>query len=281
MVDMAPEHLTVETFSAQLRTQRLGRAPGISNEVWNAIDSTNNRALELARGGAPEGVVVAARSQTAGKGRAGRSWVSPIDAGLYMSVLLRPRMPATTQPLLSFAAGVAVVNAIADCHGVRPGLKWVNDIVYGGRKLGGILAEAATTVGGVAAVVVGIGINLRAPGQSDASVPAELRQTAVWLDQIIERAADANALAATIINRFEQQYFRLERADVAGVINAWRADSITLGREVRAVGSDIDCTGIASDVAEDGALIVLTPAGKQVRLHSGDVSIRNPDGSYC
>jgi BirA family biotin operon repressor/biotin-[acetyl-CoA-carboxylase] ligase len=176
---------------------------------------------------------------------------------------------------------VAVVNAIADCHGVRPGLKWVNDIVYGGRKLGGILAEAATTVGGVAAVVVGIGINLRAPGQSDASVPAELRQTAVWLDQIIERAADANALAATIINRFEQQYFRLERADVAGVINAWRADSITLGREVRAVGGDIDCTGIASDVAEDGALIVLTPAGKQVRLHSGDVSIRNPDGSYC
>src|SRR5215470_16608177 len=126
--DYAPV-VTLDRLESQLATGRFGRAAGWANELWDSIDSTNNRAAELAGSGAPEGVLVIARQQTAGRGRQGRTWISPPDSGVYVSLLLRPRLPSTQMPMHTIACGVAAARAIESCAGVRIGLKWVNDLV--------------------------------------------------------------------------------------------------------------------------------------------------------
>ena len=177
------ERLSLETIERLLSTRRLGRAAGRANELWEEIESTNDRAAALAAEGAPEGVLVVARQQTAGRGRLGRTWVSPPDAGVYVSVLLRPDASGTNLPLHTIACGVACVKAIWECAGLQIGLKWVNDLVANGKKLGGILAEIPSSPAGYRsaatgqqrqsiALVLGAGINLRLdPG----TLPEELR----------------------------------------------------------------------------------------------------------
>src|SRR5688572_30152132 len=137
---MYSEHLNLTTLNALLQTTQMGKS-SVPNEVWDEIDSTNTRATQLAAEGAPHGVIVAARQQNAGRGRQGRVWVSPPDAGLYISFLLRPKIALQQLPLISLGVGVAVARAVHNTCGIEVGLKWVNDVVYAHRKLGGILAE--------------------------------------------------------------------------------------------------------------------------------------------
>ncbi|HEY9720025.1 MAG TPA: biotin--[acetyl-CoA-carboxylase] ligase, partial [Trichormus sp.] len=126
----ASETLVLEKIEKRLTSGVIGRSSW-NNELWQTIDSTNSRAAQLAAEGAPEGVIVLARQQTAGRGRLGRVWVSPPDAGIYLSVILRPAelLPAELA-LITLAVGVAVSSAIERCAGVKVGLKWVNDLVF-------------------------------------------------------------------------------------------------------------------------------------------------------
>lgn len=277
---MFSEHLDLGTLNSLFKTTRLGKAPGWSNEVWQSIESTNTRALELARQGAPEGVVVAARLQTAGRGRLGRTWISPEDCGLYFSIVLRPELGTSSLPLLSFAAGVAAVEGIARNCGMAVQLKWVNDIVFGGKKIGGILAETTSTAADnkqALAAVIGIGLNLKRPQ----ALPEDLAVSASWLEDIVNQPIDANQLAAAIIERLESSYSLLLQGNKQELLSLWKHHAVTLGKQIKVVRGAEEFEGMARDIANDGALQVVLPSGETVVVHAADVSIRNADGSYA
>lgn len=247
--------------------------------------STNADALELARQGAPEGVVLVADHQSAGRGRAGRTWSAPPSASLLVSVLLRP--PAGVMAACTMAMAVAAAEAVEGVAGFAPRLKWPNDLVWPGdgsapdRKLAGILAEADWPAGSTpdsghrepppdqrGVVVVGIGINVRWPDD----LPDDLAEIAVACNHISAAAVDREDLLIALLERLGGHYAALLAGDRASLLAAWRARSATLGRRVRIdLGSD-DVEGIAVEVTDDGRLVVDTVAGERRTFAVGDVT---------
>jgi BirA family biotin operon repressor/biotin-[acetyl-CoA-carboxylase] ligase len=281
--------LCLEHFDSFLRTQVIGHAHGRANEVWDTLPSTNDRAVELASDGEPEGIVVIARQQTAGRGRHGRSWVSPPDSGIYLSLLLEPQLEPSKVTLITLAAGAAAAEAIEQCAGIKVGLKWVNDLVLDGRKLGGILAEAPGGRPGDAAsanrdagsrapyVVLGIGLNVRRQGE----VPEEIAGKACWLEDATRTSVDDNLLAASLVNCFEPFYLALKNGKQDAILSAWRRHSITLGKQIHATSGNTTVEGEALDIDGSGALIVRLSNGNTTSLHAGEITIRNADGTYA
>ncbi|MEY2452960.1 MAG: BirA family transcriptional regulator [Acidimicrobiaceae bacterium] len=215
--------------------------------------STNADLLALARHGAPEGVVLVADHQTAGRGRAGRSFVAPPAASLLVSVLLRP--PASVAGLSSMAIALAAADAVHGLAGFRPRLKWPNDLVWPGdgsavdRKLAGILAEAHWPSEREVAVVLGIGINVNWPVE----LPDELRDIATSINHIAGHEVDREQLLVRLLQRLDAHYDDLRDGTI---VAAWRDASATLGRRVRVDLGSETIEGIASDVTSEGHLIV-------------------------
>lgn len=231
--------------------------------------STNADLLDEARRGAPEGVVLVADRQTAGRGRAGRSWTTPPGAALLCSILVRP--PEAVGPLVTFALAVAAAEAVEETSGVQAGLKWPNDLVVESdgrtRKLAGILAEAEWPVAHEpATIVIGIGLNIA----WGTDVPEDLADIAVALDHLVDEPPDRDTVLATILTRFEVHYARLLAGDVDGVLADWRSRSATLHREVRVDLGSEQVTGTAVDVDDDGHLILETGSGRRT-IAVGDV----------
>ncbi len=277
---MSPAHLQLQAFESYLKTRIIGRAAGYANEVWDTIGSTNDRAAELALAGAPEGVVVAARKQTAGRGRHGRTWESPLDSGLYISFLLRPALPPAQLPVICLATGVAAARAVEHVSGIRIGLKWVNDLTYGGKKLGGILAEMPTGASAElpAPLIIGIGINVRSYLME---VPPELANIVVHLDTASGHDVDTNLLAATLALELERVYTLLLSNEQSTVLKEWKQRAVTIGRSVRVTGGDSLLEGTATDILDNGALVVIDEHDKEHVVYSGIVSVRSSDGSYA
>lgn len=219
--------------------------------------STNDDAARLAREGASEGTVVAADLQHAGRGRLGRRWVAEAGTSIHASWVVRPSMPMEVWPLLTFVTAVAAAEAIADRCGVRVRLKWPNDLMAGGRKLGGILAEVIPPD----ALVIGLGVNVSQP-----SFGGELASTATSLRLEGSREVRRAELLAGILARFGPA-----AADPAASLSAYRALCDTLGRSVRIerTGGE-DVLGLAEDLGLRGELVVATPAGR-VAVAAGDV----------
>ncbi len=274
-------------IQAQLSTKRLGKVSGWDNELWDCLDSTNNRALELAAQGAPEGVIVMARQQTAGRGRLGRAWVSPADSGIYASFLLRPHCSPKELPLHTLACGVAAAQAIWDCVGIKIGLKWVNDLVFNGKKLGGILAEmpsyathktAETKQSQLPALIAGFGINIRFT-QTD--IPEELQHKIAWLEQIAGQPINPNLVLTSLATNLEKVYDDLNDGHTNKILELWKDYSVTLGRPIRAVSGNTTIEGLAVDVSDTGGLIVETKDRTQVVLHAGEITIRGANGTYA
>jgi BirA family biotin operon repressor/biotin-[acetyl-CoA-carboxylase] ligase len=215
--------------------------------------STNADLLALAREGAPEGIVLVADHQTAGRGRNGRSWVAPPGASLLLSVLVRP--PSRVAGLSSMAMALAASDAVGDVAGRHPRLKWPNDLVWPGdgsavdRKLAGILAEAHWPSEHEVAVVIGIGLNVNWPED----LPDELRDIATAVNHIAGRDVDRDDLLAKLLRQFDQRYDEL----LAGtIVDAWRTRSATLGRRVKVDLGAETIEGMAHDVTDDGHLVV-------------------------
>ncbi len=257
-----------------LTTELIGR--GVC-ELHDTIDSTNSRAAVLAREGAPAGSLIVARQQTAGRGRQGRTWISPPDAGIAMSILLRPEIPLTRLPLITLATGVAVAQAVEALCGIQLGLKWVNDLTAGGKKVGGILAEMPGQ-----ALVIGIGINLRL---DEGNIPDDLKNRIDWLENLAGRPLEPSLLVAEICRFLERQYFSLMEGKSQAIIDSWKHYSVTLGKEVMVVSPTGDSarniSGRAVDIAESGALLIEKTDGTRVELSAGEISLRSLDGSYC
>ena len=215
--------------------------------------STNADLLALAREGGSEGIVLIADHQTAGRGRAGRSWVAPAGASLLVSVLVRP--PASVAGLSSMAMALAASDAVDDTASFRPRLKWPNDLVWPGdgsavdRKLAGILAEAHWPSEEEVAVVIGIGLNVNWP----AALPEELRDIATAINRVAGRDVDREDVLVHLLQRLDQRYDQLLNG---GILDAWRANSATLGRRVRVDLGAETIEGIAHDITAEGHLIV-------------------------
>jgi BirA family biotin operon repressor/biotin-[acetyl-CoA-carboxylase] ligase len=237
---------------------RLG-AIGQSVLWYPDVASTNDVAASLADAGSPEGTLVLADMQTAGRGRQGRAWASPPGAGIYASIVFRPRLHVAR--LLTIAAGVAVAEGIAAASGLETELKWPNDVHCQGRKLAGILAER-----GGHHVVLGIGINVL-----HAVLPPEVRVRATSLELELGRTVDRSLVLAECLAALASRYRDLDEGRGPEVVSAWRRRGASmLGRRVEWDAGDGIRQGMAERVDDDGALRVRTDEGP-VRVISGEV----------
>ena len=240
---------------------------------YDTIASTNAEAKSMAAAGAPHGTVLLADSQSAGRGRLGRSFHSPAGSGLYLSVILRPNCPPAELMHLTCAVGVSVCDAIQETTGIRPGIKWINDLILEGKKLGGILTELAMDGSNVGYAVVGIGINCN---QQIRDFPPELQSIACSLSSVTGSSVDRAKLAAALICHLERMSRQLLQRDA--IMERYRQDCVTIGKEVVMMGSANFSTGEALNVENDGSLLVRFADGTIHRVNSGEVSVRGISG---
>jgi BirA family biotin operon repressor/biotin-[acetyl-CoA-carboxylase] ligase len=243
---------------------------------FDSLPSTNIEAATRAIDGALEGLCIVAREQTAGRGRLDRHWVSPKDAGLYCSILLRPQVDHGVWPLLTLMAGVAVHHALLDSCGLVTDIKWPNDILANGRKLCGILAESVETPMG-RAVVVGIGINF-----TERSFPSELDQVATSIESATGEPPNMESVLDALIRAFTSQYEVLRHpAGPEKIIAEWSANSsFGKGKQIQVVDSNETFAGTTRGLERDGALRVETDAGEIRIVRAGDVSSVRASGAY-
>lgn len=238
---------------------------------FDELASTNTEAANQAKRGAGEGLCVVARRQTGGRGRRGRVWISEADAGLYASVVLRPKIEIKFLPLVTFAGAVAVYETLRK-FGSTPDIKWANDVLAGDKKISGILAETVETNSGLA-IVLGIGINLKS-----SNLPAELRETATSIEVETGGAPDADDLLETL-TAYLSFYFELFYGeDGARRIRAeWtRRSSYASGKPVRALLGNETVCGTTRGIEEDGALRIEIDGGEMKIVRAGDVErLRN------
>ncbi|MBQ6431455.1 MAG: biotin--[Oscillospiraceae bacterium] len=239
-------------------------------QVLCETDSTND-ALKRMRA-APHGTVLVTGRQTKGRGRLGRSFSSP-EGGVYLSVLLRPNAPADKLLHLTAMAAVAVRRAINDCCGVAPEVKWTNDLVYGGRKLCGILTELVQTDGGLCAIV-GIGVNCNT---EPAQFPPEVRDIAISLREITGQVVDPNDLARCMVRRL----FEMDAAlltEKKAWLTEYAAACVTVGKRVQVISGAERRPAFAEGIDENGALLVRWENGEIAAVSTGEVSVRGMYG---
>ncbi len=257
-------------------TSRLPEAFPWANTIYcyPSIPSTNTLLKEMAAAGAPAGTVVMAGHQSAGRGRMGRSFSSPEGLGLYLSVLLRPGCKPGQLMHLTCAAGVAACDAVEATTGLRPGIKWANDLVYREHKLGGILTEMGfDPQGNVSWAVVGIGINCR---HRATDFPEELRSMAASLAMVTEKDVPPMDLAAALLVSLEEMNRSLLLP--GPTMARYRQDCVTLGQAVSVHRFDSVRHAIARAVEDDGALTVAFSDGTLETVATGEVSIRGMYG---
>jgi BirA family biotin operon repressor/biotin-[acetyl-CoA-carboxylase] ligase len=226
---------------------------------YESLPSTNTELARMASEGAAEGVAVLADEQTAGRGRLQRAWSSPKGAGLYFSILLRPRIPVDRWPLITFMAALAVGDALQEATGLRTDIKWPNDLLSGERKICGILSEAIETPAG-RAVIVGIGINLTPSAFPEATSVAEA--TGV--------KPDREAILAALLSALTRWYSLLNEREK--IVAAWSSrSSYATGRLVQVNNGDELWRGTTCGVEPDGALRLRTVSGEIKVLRAGDV----------
>jgi len=236
------------------------------------IESTNIEAKSIADAGAPEGTVVIAECQTAGRGRLGRRWVSPAGKGLLFSVLLRPSLPMGEAHLLTLVAATAAAQAIETQTGVSPDIKWPNDLFIGDKKVGGILTEVAGEQDEVDWVIVGIGLNVNT---EYSELPVALRRTATSLKMVTGEPVDRSDLLAAILLSLEAHYRQAATDGFDETLSAFRARDYLLRRSVSVETREGPVVGKASGIDERGALLVELPHRQMRRFHSGDVSLHD------
>ena len=235
---------------------------------FDSIDSTNLEAMRQARAGALEGLCIVAREQEFGRGRLDRSWQSPKDAGLYFSIVLRPRLKMNAWPLITLMAALAVSDALMRACGLRADIKWPNDLCADDRKLCGILAEAIETKAGMAAIV-GIGINLKAD-----SLPPTVSDLATSVEAVIAGKADAERVLEELVKAISERYELLQSPQGdEHTIREWCANSsYAMGRQVRVALGDDSFEGTTRGLECDGALRVETEGEKMRIVRAGDVT---------
>jgi len=236
---------------------------------YPSIGSTNDEAKKLAQNRAPHGTLVIAEEQTGGKGRLGRTWISPPREGIWLSIILRPSLEPYEAPRITMTCAVAAAKAIRKVAGIDCRIKWPNDLLVEGKKVAGILTEMSADMDSINFVVTGIGINV-----NNTDFPAEIKETATSLKLASGKNVDRLKILTEFLSQFEGFYRDLENGDFEKILGEWRELSCNLGKRVRIIGRNSELEGIALDVDSDGALLVKTDGGTVERVLSGDVSLR-------
>lgn len=260
------DDLSAEMITAALRTRWVGQ----SIVFRSTTGSTNNDLKQLAEQGATEGTLVIADEQLCGRGRMGRKWVAPAQSSLLFSLLFRPSflLPDRAQ-WVTMACALAVVDAVYEVTGLRPDLKWPNDVLLCGRKLAGILTELQISEENkIDWIIVGIGLNVNI----DFSQLPELRDVAISLSEAIGHPIARLPLLAALLFHVERRYGAL-RAGYSPV-SEWAEHLLSLGREVTVMAPDDTLSGFAEAVDETGALLLRLADGRIVRILAGDVTLQ-------
>ncbi len=276
--------LSVEQIQARLTTRVMGQ----QIHYFASVGSTNDEAKRLAAAGAPEGTLVFAGEQTAGRGRLGRRWNAPPNLCLLMSLVFRPSLPPAQAARLTMLCSIAIVEAIQSETGLHVGIKWPNDLVVAGhpsshrrsrapfsqgpdaahhRKLAGILTETIVAGTELAAVIVGMGINVNV----DPAALGPVMTPATSLLAELGRPVDRVSLLLATLGQIESRYGQVASGQIH---NDWRQRLVTLGHQVTVTVSGEQLSGVAEDVNPDGALSVRDLAGNLHLISAGDVALR-------
>jgi len=256
--------LDIALVRAHLGANRLGA----TLHYFQEIGSTNTHARELAERGADEGGIVIAESQTHGRGRLGRRWESPPFTNLYLSFILRPKLSSRHAAQITLAAAVALAETVGSFLSRPPVIKWPNDILFDGKKLAGILTEAACDEDRVAYVILGIGLNVN---YHTGAMSAELRQRATSIADLTGTNVSRESVLARLIQDMDRCYGELEESGFEALRPRWEAHFALGGRRVRIDLGDQTVIGFAQGIDQSGALIVEDEQGQRRSIVSGDV----------
>jgi len=263
-LEQVPDILTPDMLKQRLKGSLFGK------RVFHFFktDSTNRVALELGHAGEPEGAVVLAEEQTAGRGRAGRKWHSERAAGIYATLLLRPKLAPVQAPLLTMMAGLSAHTAVQAVTGLEVDLKWPNDLLIQGKKVGGILTEMHAEPGQIRFVIVGIGLNV-----NQEKFPGELANTATSLRVEAGKAQSRMELLVRLLREFEGDYNRFVHEGVASVVARFESiSSYAKGKRVRVTNGTESYAGTTAGLGPEGLLQVQRDDGRMMTVIAGDVA---------
>lgn len=261
------DHLSPEAVVPNLQTRVFGKSYYF---YYPEIDSTNIRALELANAGYPEGTIVAAESQTAGRGRRGRSWFSPPGQGIYVSIILRPVVPMSILPRISLIHAVAVAETLIEELGLPARIKWPNDVLIDQKKICGILSEAVASPKGSVHIVTGIGLNIH---HSLHEFPVDLRTSPTSIfAEMNQPMSRVNILQKLLLN-LELRYYELQHGHFSDTLARNKELSVVLGQNIQFDTNEGLITGNVIDIDENGSLLAIDQKGTVHSISSGEIEI--------
>ncbi len=263
-ISSVPDLLRTDDIKKKLGNRIIGKTIHLAADVV----STNTLAVAMASQGEPEGTAVIAETQTGGKGRLGRKWISP-KGNLYLSVVLRPAIPPHKAPLVTLMGAAAVAAAIRTACSLPAAIKWPNDILVSGRKVCGLLTEMSAEPERVKHVVLGIGVNVN---MRPDELPPDVREHATTLSAEAGRSIDRTALLQQILRELEKRY-RAMLADESNVFTEWEAMNVTIGNRVAVRGARETIEGLAQGIDPEGRLMVMLDNGAVRTVAAGDVTI--------
>ena len=256
----SPDRLFPSEITRQLCTLFIGK----KIYYFDNIASTMDAAAELALKGAPEGTLILAEAQNRGRGRLGRSWSSPKYKGIYLSLVLRPKILPSEAAILTLLSAVSVCEAIRDFCGLDARIKWPNDILINQKKAGGILTELNAEMDEIRFVVIGIGLNVNNDQKSLPDAATSLREQK---NQIFNRVE----LLQGILRELEANYLALKERGNGFIAEKWRGYALTLGKRIKVIQHRQHLEGEAVDIDDDGSLLVRKDSGVMARVTSGDI----------
>ncbi|WHY74975.1 biotin--[acetyl-CoA-carboxylase] ligase [Fictibacillus enclensis] len=265
-IQSAPDRVTAAEINARLKTEVLGK--DIMYE--ESVKSTQEIAQRLSQSGAYEGTLVVADEQTGGRGRLGRQWQSPKGTGVWMSLILRPDIPLQKAPQLTLLAAVGITKAISKVTGLRPEIKWPNDILVNGKKVVGILTELQAESDRVHAVIIGPGINVNV-GSDDFN--DELKDIATSLKIESGKEIKRAELISVILKEMEELYHDYLNNGFALVKLMWESYANSIGRRIRVRTLNQQIEGIAKGITDDGILLLEDDEGNIHPIYSADIEI--------
>jgi BirA family biotin operon repressor/biotin-[acetyl-CoA-carboxylase] ligase len=261
---------SMSTFSPQAtkapsETHIIGR----KIHVFDQLDSTNSEAYRMARKGGEEGEVIVANRQLRGKGRLGRTWLSPPGVNLYVSIILRPPIAPRNAPFITLMAAVATAKATKGISGLQPRIKWPNDLLIGGKKIAGLLNEMEYREEKVDFVILGIGININKTAEM---MPVNMRSVATSLKEELGYDISRVELLSTLLREVEGEYRAFLRGETERIICQWEELSQMVGTLVEMRSFHEVIRGRVKGIGSDGSLLLSLPDGSHRRVIAGDIS---------
>jgi BirA family biotin operon repressor/biotin-[acetyl-CoA-carboxylase] ligase len=258
--------LNVEKLREGLQTQFVGR----SIIFAHATTSTNDMARELADLGADEGTVILSETQTSGRGRLKRRWISPYG-GLWFSTILRPKLKPSDSSELTFAASLSVAKTLQKLYDLEVSTKWPNDVLANGKKVCGVLAEMSASHEKTSCVVLGVGVNADFDAKA---LPEELRENATSLKAELGKNINLERLFRTLLENLESTYLQLMKKGFSSVLKEWKTFATFLGTRVKVTDVNEECVGVALGVNVDGSLSLRLQDGTLKHIFAGDISVQ-------